>query len=303
MLVRDPSHLYERHGRQLLVTGVQFDGQQQLFALGAAIAHDTSQLCTIAAEAAARYLVGAGLGHLLAPSAWARTLTDIDPELQLADTQANLPVPCVHIHLRQRPHGAEAELAWLGDHPRSCLLLWHSSSGVADAVALGGAVAQLVLDASLGLQPLPAVVAINLQDPLNPQHSSEAPAQRLGDNLPDQPWWPTVEQACREAWPTEAAGTLVRGADGAVTVRLAPASHSSQHFVLPSEFLTVPPLAVWHSHPSGGTTLSAADAAWSVHDPKARPVQLVLASSASAIADFRVYYYSALAGRWLSEAP
>ncbi|MBI5608210.1 MAG: Mov34/MPN/PAD-1 family protein [Deltaproteobacteria bacterium] len=301
MLVRDPANLYERHGRQLLVTGVQFDGQQALFALGAAIACDQSPLARAAAEVCARYLVGAGLGRILAPTAIARDLPAIDPELQVATNPADLCEPCLHLHLRGRPFGAEAELVWLdGGATRQSLLLWHSSGGLADAVALGGAVAQLVLDDVLGLNPLPAVVRFDLDDPQQPLRQQEQPTDPLAAVSAEV--WQPVEAACAAAYPREAAGLLVQNSDHSVHCVLGEQGQAEAFVVAPEHFAQANPhlLAVWHSHPDGSTELSAVDQAWARAGNNPAPTQVILATTGPQVTARQVHVWSALAGRYVS---
>ncbi len=299
MLVRDPATLYERHGRQLLVTGVQFDGQQALFALGAAIACDQSPLAQVAAEVCARYLVGAGLGRILAPSRIAQALPALDPELQLATSPRDLREPCLHLHLRARPFGVEAELAWMGDCPRHSLLLWHSSAGLADAVALGGAVAQLVLDDVLGLQPLPAVVRFDLDDPQQPVRQQELPTNPLSDVGAEV--WQQIEANCAAAYPHEAAGLLVQAADGAIQCVVGEAGQrdgfvlAAEHFAQANRHL----LAIWHSHPDGSAQLSAVDQAWARTGSNPAPVHIVLATAGPRVAARQIHVWSTLANRYL----
>lgn len=292
-LVRDPRNLYARHGRQLLVEGVDFDGQQNLFRLGASFAAAAG--LEPAAEAAARYLVGAGLGRAVAPAPWSACLAQMDPEVQVFDTPDRLAAPAVHIHLVPRPWGAAADLIWLtaDQPPRVASVHWKGPAPCRgpDALALGCSVAAIVVDTFLGLASWPAVVEIDVQ-------SADAPAVRtvsagcaagahgdIGAAEPGPSWQAdpqvaaVIAEHAAQAYPLEACGWVVQDASGRTQVwpeaNLQDRLHSAdpEHFprtsrtafaldsrsVARAEAQGLHVVGIWHSHADAPAQLSAAD--------------------------------------------
>ncbi len=298
MLVRDPTQLFARHGRQLLVEGVDFDGQQALFALGASFA--ASPPLHTAAEACARYLVGAGLGRVVVPSDGAAGLAALDPELRLLPSPAALEPPALHLHFVERPWGAAVDLVWLsaaGDDgaptPAAVASLhWHTGEPwqAVDGVALGAAVAGVVLDKWLGLAPWPATVTIDLgavaaaqvtvePPPACTRHITAAVPTAVPDWLEDTEVAAAICHACEASYPVEACGLVLR--DGAGRLRVRPVRNLQDHLnahdpqqhprtartafaldvraVAAAEAEGEQVLAIWHSHCDAAAYLSAAD--------------------------------------------
>lgn len=258
--VRDPTALYARYGRQLLVQNVDFDGQQRLHRLAAVFGADTSDVAQAAAEVAARYLVGAGLGRAVAPSAWSAGLQDQDSALQVVDSPLAALPPVAQFWFALRPYGCSVDVA-LTDEASG----WQAGTSAAarvvtlritlgrpaeagDAVLIGALAADLVIQDCLGLQPLPALATLDWSDleaptfVLHPRATQ--PTATAPDALPSllaewqaQPELVAVVQAEAELrYPAEACGLLVRDAAGQLHAVAAPNLQDRYHALDPAAY-------------------------------------------------------------------
>lgn len=321
MLARDPTDLFERYGRQLLVQGAQFDGQQVLHRMAASLSADASEVATVALEAAARYLVGAGLGRVAVPSAARRGLLDLDPDLQLLDGPADATPPVVHVHFAQEVDGARAELHDVRANglSRACRLSWRQGgpAGPLDGVSIGAAAAQLIVDDALGLEPLPVSVALDLRDAAQPRRDAVP--------RPAAPAWlatwsaqhrAELYQLAAAAYPHEACGLLVTDPQGQLhvvpTANLQDAQHRADPAAFPRTSQTAFVLdgrelarqerlgravaAIWHSHCDAPAVLSAEDLRWAVPDGQplyADALQAVVQVQDGRATDLAVYQWCA----------
>ena len=238
MFERDPKQLFERYGRQLLVQGVQFEGQQRLHRLGVVVGCDSSPLAQSAGLVAARYLVGAGIGRAVVPHGWGTHLQQLDPLLQLRDLPGDVQPPAIQLWFAVRPYGASVDLVSTELTPeglpqvRAAMLQWRvgSPAPLTDAVALGAAAADLIVAAALGVEALPALVVLEFSDPqmphlhrrsasagpplalpADPASSLQALATQLSQNLQAQQ---VVAEEGARCYPAEACGLLVADAAG-----------------------------------------------------------------------------------------
>lgn len=292
MFVRDPTQLFERYGRQLLVQGVEFEGQQRLHRLAAVIGSDRSAVAQHAALAAARYLVGAGLGRAAIASGGA-LLQAIDPQLELLDGPLQAQAPAAHLWFAQRPYGASVDIL-LQDQPgaeRVAVLQWRLGAPALapEAVALGAAAADLLLADQLGVEALPALVAIDWSDPLAPQTRKRAaePPGSLAASTPlvlqelgtDPTLLRAIAAEAERCYPAEACGLLVRDPTGDLHAVAAENLQDRWHAADPEAFVRSSRsafsldereiakqirqgrqlVAIWHSHCDGGTHFSAED--------------------------------------------
>ena len=290
--MRDPKRVFARYGRQLLVQGVDFDGQARLHGWSAVLGADTSVAAQAATEACGRYLVGAGVGAVLAPSAWAASLQALDPQLVLLTQFARVPEPSAHFWFSWQPDGARVELQCCdatSDEPtRTATVYWDVAAPADDthAVALGAAAAELLLADVLGVAPLPAVVRFDWRDPAAPtltRHARAAGAQdeRLLDELrADAVARSTLETVATQGYPNETCGIVVRQQDARLRVVVCENLQDRYHAADPETFPrtartaykmdervlvraaqageTV--VAIWHSHCDCGAYFSAEDA-------------------------------------------
>ena len=294
--MRDPSQVFARYGRQLLVDGVDFDGQARLHALGAVVGHDASAVATAGAEACARYLVGAGVGRLAGATAWATALTALDPDLVLFTQPTLVAPPLVRVWVAEAVWGASVDVIWTPasdatPEVTSLRLDLGAPAGAELGVALGAVAADVILRAVLGLAPMPADVHLDWTDPNTPLRT-ETP--RLPSNpavvvQTDGPFLAALETrpdvratlvaAAEAAYPLEACGVVVQRADGrwhaVVGENLQDALHAHDPeqfqrtarsaFQLDTRLLVREVdaggqiLAIWHSHCDAQAYFSAED--------------------------------------------
>lgn len=259
--MRDPRQMFERYGRQLLVEGVQFAGQQRLHGWAAVLACDTSDVGQQAGQAAGRYLVGAGVGRVVAPSAFAAELQGLDPQLQLLGGPGEAKPPVAHFWFARRDYGASVDIAVTDDEagwaqgrsgPARVVTLRYDVGRPAtaeDAVALGAAAADLLLADVLGLEPLPALVLCDWRDPEAPRiektprradgqgaAGTQAEAGLLAElrGLPAE-LQPIIAD-CEANYPNEACGLVVRTAEGRLKTVVAKNLQDRYHALDPAEF-------------------------------------------------------------------
>ncbi len=259
--MRDPKLLFARYGRQLLVDGADFAGQARLHAWTAVLAGDTSELAQAAAEACGRYLVGAGVGAVVAPSAFAGALQALDPQLQLLDGPGAASPPVAHYWFASRPYGASVDVAVTDadtgyaagkSGPARVATLRFELGAPAPldvAVVLGAAAAELILADVLQLEPLPAIVAIDWTDPTAPKltkqprsHDLLAPSQftpppgLLAEMRGDARVWQPIADEVVRGYPTETCGLIVRQPDGNLHAIVCPNLQDRYHALDPREF-------------------------------------------------------------------
>ncbi len=260
-MARDPKLLFERYGRQLLVQDAEFAGQSRLHALAVVLAADRSSVAQAAAEAAGKYLVGAGVGRVVAPSAWAESLKALDPEVELLDGPGSAAPPVAHYYFAQRDYGFSVDIAltegaagWAtGQAGPARVVTWRldlgESAQLADTVAIGAAAADLLLADQLGLEALPAVVHCNWKNPLEPQLTKiarktdvESPTDaREGRTLTlelqaQPPDLQAIIDDCQANYPNESCGLLLRTADGVLKTLVAKNLQDRYHALDPAEF-------------------------------------------------------------------
>lgn len=258
---RDPAHVFARWGRQLLVDGVQFDGQSALFGWAVNLAHDSSAVAAAAAEAAGRYLVGAGVGRVVATPALVPALQALDPALVAADSAAEAPPPVAQYWFAARPYGFSVDVAltdaatdadaWrrgeaLAARVSTLRVLLGAEAEALDAVWLGALAADLLLSDVLGLQALPALVTIDWTTAEGPEITRLArptepeppivrckPPQIL-QLLRDQPELQAqIDAECALRYPQEACGLVLRQPDGSAKVVVAPNLQDRYHALDP----------------------------------------------------------------------
>lgn len=302
---RDPRQVFQRYGRQLLVEGVRFDRQADLHRLAVVAAHDASPVGQAAAEVALRYLIGAGVGRTAVPSALAPSLQALDPALHLLAGPGDATPPAAHLWLARRDYGASLDIALTEADPA----VWaQGQSGPArvatlrlelgrpaepgDAVVLGAWAAELVIEDALGIEPLPAIVVVDLRDPEQPSvtrtprpadqgttahahhppallHELRAAADQLEPILAD----------CEANYPREACGLLLRDPAGKLLAVVAPNQQDRYHALDPAAYPRTARTAyklnerliakaadrgetlvgIWHSHCDAGAYFSAED--------------------------------------------
>ncbi len=260
-LLRDPAQLVERYGRQLLVTGADFAGQQQLHRLAAVFGADASPVAQAAAEVAARYLVGAGLGRAVAPSTWAAALRDQDSALELLDNPSLAGPPVAQFWFAGRPYGASVDIALTdaGDGWQSgatgparvvtLRLELGAAAEPGDAIVLGALAADLVVQDALQLEALPALVTVDWRDPSAPSVTKvPRAADGVGSGvrctgpgllaelrgLPEQ--LAVVQAECEARYPLEACGLLLRDTAGALIATAAPNLQDRYHALDPAAY-------------------------------------------------------------------
>jgi len=242
--MRDPRQVFDRYGRQLLVSGVDFAGQARLHAFAAVMATDASEVTAVAAEAAGRYLVGAGLGRAVIAPAAREGLQAIDRDLVLLDGPADAEPPVAHFYFAQRPYGASVDVA-VTDSAAGWLAGLAASARVAtlryeigvpaeseDAVTIGALAADLLVADVLGVEALPAIVVCDLRDPEAPRMDRQparrddaarplaAPPPGLLRDLKQHPELvKIVFEDCAAHYPCEACGLLLRDAAGALSAQ------------------------------------------------------------------------------------
>lgn len=259
--MRDLATIYPRWGRQLLVDGVQFDGQLKLAEFAAVMACDASEFSHAAAQAAGTYLVGAGLGRIVAPSRWAREMQALDTAVELLAGPGDARPPVAHFWFAQREYGASVDVALTDDAAgwaegrsgpaRVATLRWHVGhpAGLEDVVAFGAAAADLLLADVLGLEALPAIVVVDwtvpdapslLRQPRNADPAPVAnmtPAPGLLAALRQEP--ESLQVVVAEAqlrYPNEACGLVLRTAEGKLKALAAANLQDRYHALDPAEF-------------------------------------------------------------------
>jgi proteasome lid subunit RPN8/RPN11 len=302
--MRDPKRLFARYGRQLLVEGADFAGQARLHGWTAVLAGDATPLAQHAAEACGRYLVGAGVGAVVAPSAFAQDLQALDPQLRLLDGPGAAMPPVAHYWFAERPYGASVDLAVTDDaegyaqgqsSPARVVTLRLELGEPATldlAVVLGAAAADLLLADVLGLEALPAIVAMDWRDPHAPRlskrphaHTSLPPSAflpppgLLAQMRADPQVWQPIAAEVERGYPAETCGLVVRQADDQLKVIVCPNLQDRYHALDPQEFPRTARtayklnervivksaeagetlLAIWHSHCDAGAYFSAED--------------------------------------------
>ncbi len=256
--MRDPRHVFDRYGRQLLVSGVDLAGQGRLHAFAAVLATDASEVAAAAAEAAGRYLVGAGVGRVAIASAARDGLQAIDRDLVLLDGPADAEPPVAHYYFAQREYGASVDVAvtdaaagWregLAAPARVATLRYETGApaSLEDAVAIGAFAADLLLADVLGVEPLPAIAVCDLRDPEAPRterqparqdaapQASTVPRPGLLRELKEhQALVDAVFADCAANYPREACGLLLRDAAGALCVQPTPNLQDRYHALDP----------------------------------------------------------------------
>lgn len=259
--MRDPRQVYARYGRQLLVSGVEFDGQARLHALALVVGSDGSAVCAEAAHAAALYLVGAGVGRVVIDAASHAALRALDPDVALLAGVTEAIPPLAHIFFAQRAYGASVEVAlsdsaagWsagLGAPARVATLRYAVGAALAaeDAVALGAFAADAVLADVLGVEALPAALACDLGDAEAPslqrrsgqgEPSAAAPCQDESALLTELRASPgqldLLLRDCQQRYPDEACGLILREAGGALRVQPAENLQNRYHDLEPQTF-------------------------------------------------------------------
>lgn len=247
--MRNPASLFSRYARQMLVDGVDLSGQMRLARAAVALAGDGGPFATAAAEATARYLVGAGIGTVACAAARAWDLAALDPEVHLLTRVSEARPPLANIYLACRPYGASVDIllvdhgaGWaegLGRDARVASVRFEFSRPAAgvDAIIVGTAAADLVLGDLLGLAPLPAVRQVRWLArgaPKITDWESEAAAAAppggaavgprsgavgaaiLAELAADAGATAAILTAVEAAYPIEACGLLVRRTDGAL---------------------------------------------------------------------------------------
>lgn len=347
--MRDPRQVFARYGRQLLVDGVAFEGQGRLHGWAAVLAADSSEVAQAAAQAAGRYLVGAGIGRVVAPSAWAGELQALDADLVLLDGPGVAEPPVAHFWFAQRPYGASIDVAVtdVGDGwaqglsgPARVATLRLDLGGPAapeDAVVLGAIGADLLVADVLGVESLPALIAINLAD-------SEAPTfdrtpRRMEAALPAGTTPPPgllaeldakplqmkgVHDECLARYPNEACGLLLRDGEGTLTAMACPNLQDRYHALDPAEYPRTSRTAyklnerliakaedagqrlvgIWHSHCDAGAYFSGEDVRCAAPNGQALypgVAYLVVSVMGGAVRATEMYHFDADTGGFVAE--
>ena len=239
MTVRNPAALLSRFARQMLVDGVELTGQMRLSGYAVAIAGDGSPFAAAAAEAAARYLVGAGIGSVAAAEAAHWDLQGLDKQIRVLDRASAATPPLANIYLASRPYGASVDIlaidhsaGWAEGRSRDARVAtvrfdFGHDAGGAEAIIVGTAAADLVLGDMLGLAALPDLRLVSWHTDGDPQISDRsadstaevAPAGHAqGALLAELAASPAAAAAivadARACYPLEACGLIVRRPDG-----------------------------------------------------------------------------------------
>ncbi len=260
--MRDPKRLFARYGRQLLVDGADFDGQARLHGWTAVLAGDTSEWAQAATEACGRYLVGAGVGAIVAPSSFAAALQALDPQLHVLPGLDTVSPPVAHYWFASRPYGASVDVAVTDasagyaagqSGPARVTTLRFACGEPASpevAVVVGAAAADLLLADVLKLEPLPAHVVIDWTDPTEPTmtrtpRSTDPPAEAsqfaprpglLAEMRGTPTAWAPIEAEAVRGYPTETCGLLVREPGGQLKTIVCPNLQDRYHALDPNEF-------------------------------------------------------------------
>lgn len=360
-LLRDPRLLYERYGRQLLVQGAAFEGQQALHALAAVFGADQSAVAQQAAEVAARYLVGAGLGRAVAPSAWAASLQGQDSQLVLADNPRDAAPPVAQFWFAERPYGASVDVAltdakpgWTQEAGSAQEAGWAQGATTAARVAtlrldlgraaepveatlLGALAADLIIADALQLEPLPALVTVDLRDAEAPQVAktprtahAESPAPNpaapslLAELRAQAAQLAAIHGECAARYPQEACGLLLRQPDGGLLATAAPNLQDRYHALDPVAYPRTARTAyklnerllakaadqgqqvvgIWHSHCDAGAYFSGEDVRCAA--PDGQPLYpgaayLVVSVIGGQVAGEAMYHWQAQAGAFAAE--
>ena len=236
--MRDPAELFSRFARQLLVDGVELSSQMRLSRAAVALDGDGSTFAAAAGEAAARYLVGAGMGTVAGPLVAGWRLGELDPQVRIKPLARDATPPLANVYLALRPYGASIDIlaidsaeGWSEGRCPVCrvstiaLDFGRQASG-AEAVIVGVTAADLVLGDVLGLAPLPAVRQVRwpeIGDPeVTDRSAAAAPAPAVGqaagallaELAACQPAAQTIVADAEACYPNEACGLVVRLADG-----------------------------------------------------------------------------------------
>lgn len=337
--MRDLAEFYPRWGRQLLVPGVTVEGQVALQDWTAVLAHDASEVARWAAQAAGRYLVGGGLGRLVRPSVWVPDA--LDAKVQLLNSPAEAAPPLANAWFAERPYGASCDLVCVespGAPARVCTLRWLTDgpASPADGVAIGAAVADLLLAAVLQVEPMPALVTFDWSGPeparrveqRTPEASLPPPAptqQRLMAELrglPEQ--WQGVVAEAERCYPLEACGLLLRDADGGLTATAAPNLQDRYHALDPEAYPRTARAAyklnerliakaveagqtlvgIWHSHCDAGAYFSAEDVRCAAPGGQALypgVAYLVVSVVGGRLTDAAMFHFDPMSGNFAAE--
>jgi proteasome lid subunit RPN8/RPN11 len=262
---RDPAVLFARWGRQLLVDGVAVAGQIRLGDWAANLASDGSAVADAAAEAAGRYLVGGGLGRVVAGQTLAADLQALDPAMQTLASAAAATPPVAQYWFASRSYGFSVDAAvtdgatsaadWQAGTAAAArvvtlrVLLGQPAEPV-DAVWLGALAADLLLADVLGLTPLPALVTVDWQQADAPHVDvvarSTAPEPPIVHALPAQilqllahqpDLQSQIDAECALRYPQEACGLLLQAPDGTVRCVVAPNLQDRYHALDPALYV------------------------------------------------------------------
>ncbi len=240
--MRNPVEMLTRYGRQLLVDGASLAGQHRLAGAAIAIRSDGSEVARAAAEVAARYLAGAGVGALAGPELSSMDLNQLDPKLRLLPGIGDATPPLASLYLAARPYGASVDVTAIdaaeGWPQGPCLAARVATVGVdlgesgqaMDAVVVGTIAADLLVNDLLGLEPLPAVRQIRWASHDGPEVISRgsasqgvaaaadepAPHQLLIELQAQSSVLDVIHDDVQQRYPNEACGLVVRCLDGAL---------------------------------------------------------------------------------------
>ena len=237
--MRSPAALLSRFARQMLVDGVELSGQMRLSRAAVAIAGDGSPFAAAAAEAAARYLVGAGVGAVAAAEAADWDLCGLDPQVRLLQGVSEATPPLASIYLAARPYGASVDIIIIDHSPgwaegrspaaRVATLRFDFGcpAGGAEAIIVGTATADLVLGDLLALAAMPDLRLVRWRPDGEPQVCDQqaeptvevAATQHADETLLAELAASTAAAAAivadaKACYPLEACGLIVRHSDG-----------------------------------------------------------------------------------------
>ncbi len=236
---RNPADMMARYGRQLLVQGAGLPGQMRLAGVTVGVHSDGSDVASAAAEVAARYLAGAGVGALAGPLVAEARLHELDPEVRVLGTLADATPPLVSMYLAVRPYGASIDLV-ATDQPagwdsgysqpaRVCTMTLElgAPAGPGDAAVLGTMAADLLLVDLLGIESLPSLRRVrwvgdgapevldrDAPPAIRPPEEERASGFLLAELRSDREAWQGLTAHVESAFPNEACGLVVRMPDG-----------------------------------------------------------------------------------------
>ena len=349
MSKRGPMELLERYGRQLLIDGHAIEAQQQLAEWAVVPASDDSDVAAHLVEVATMYLVGAGLGRVAADGALAEAISGLDGDAQVSPKLSQ--PPAVHLYAASREYGVSVDIlatraarSWErgeADDAEVATLIFNlgDAAQAHHAVEFGASVAEVVLNALVGLEPLPAVLhtawddsqpepRVTRMEAVHAQSDAPdalAPAGLLAELRQSAEVLQVIHQDCEQQYPNEACGLLLRAGDGSLQAMPCKNMQDRYHELDPETYPRTSRAAfklnerkimrvqeegleltaIYHSHCEAGAYFSAEDIRSAA--PEGEPLypgvgNLVVSVLAGHVRAEAMFHFSAAHGTFLREA-